>query len=279
MSQNMGGHSRIIFKTAGYVKTTKGNYIALLEYRMALFILLALLLITGTVFAVHSAMNKDVKAPDVAKATNKKNVVYIYLPSGKVQYRMKSDVSGFEGYRLKLFIKDKDGRHKVHRQKVELDENGNIADSQINFRSLHYELKEGKYKGRIRLRQGENRERLKATVYVVSAKSGSSEVSYKKYIRVNRSKGIVKFLYKQGEKTSHSAIIQLILKNEDREVLLAQSGILYPGNKITRLNLNDGAASDLSAGNYKGIIRVYVNNGDETNKKIRADIDQIVIVK
>lgn len=273
-----GSHSRLLYRQAGYIKAPGGAYVALLKIRILPLIILAALMIALAGVGVKMLIGTKADTPNFETADNQRNAVYVYMPEGYIKYKMRSDISKFEGHKLEIYIKDNKKYQKLHTQKVTLDENNNIGDSQIDFPSLHYELKANSYKGKIEIGLGgENRE-LQAMVYIVHSQKGSSGISYKKVAKVNLSKKVVELYYSQNKDTTHDAIIQLILKRGNSEILLAESGVLYPGEEIKKLSLKDEAIPKLKKGKYDGILRAYIDNGVGITG-VSTEFEQTIVIK
>lgn len=273
-----GGHSRFLYEQVGFVRVSGGTYVALLKMRKVLLSVLAIILIGLACFALLFTRNVKVEAPSFENETNTKNAIHVYLPQGNIQYEMKDDVSKYQGYRLRLYIKDNGVFQRIHTQKVALDKNNNIENSRMKFKQSKYEFKRTTYRCRMRFRLGNRRKMITARVYVIDSTNASGDAMSKKITRVNLAKGRVRFFYSQAKNKADKAKIQLILKQGKKELLLAESDILYPGKKIRRLPLDKKAAAELEKGKYKGIIRVYTKNG-KGKAESDTEFEQTVIVR
>ena len=274
------GHSKLFFKKVGYVRVTENGYIALLKRRIAIIIILLGIILIGLIAILLALFHKEeVAAPTFSSVNTDRNAIFIYLPSGDIRYKTESDVSKFNGYDLTVYIRDDDGLHEVHWQKVTLDEEGSICPSNVNFETLRYELKEGIYKGEMHFSSADKTEKLSADVYITQSYSGSTRMQYKSIIDVDLSTKTATFFYRQVESTRNASIIQIILMKGSDEVLLAQSGIVYPGDTVEKLEISETAINSLEPGEYEGYIRVFFDNGPSAGEDINTDIKQTVVIK
>lgn len=272
-----GSHSRLFFKVAGYVEDISGEYIILLKRRwLLLWIFLGLLLLLALLFFLREPA--PVPAPDTSAVET--DTVYISLPYGNVDYRMANDITELAGSDMQLYMTHDGKEDFVHRQKIELEKDGDIADGTIDFPILTFELKVGDYAGRMvyATLKGETVE-FPVNVKVLSANTGTMTIGYSTQITVDKASGDITLKYEQGEDATHDVILQIILLKEGREYLLAQSGTVRAGDTVTKLKLDSAAGKQIPSGSYDGYIRVYIIGPDDVPADTGADIEMHISVK
>lgn len=84
----------------------------------------------------------------------------------------------------------------------------------------------------------------------MEAEEGGGAVSmmYSSYVTIDLSDELAILMFANPNKSVQDMLVQIVIRGE----VLAQSGRLTPGNKVTALNLLDGASKKLSVGGYDG---------------------------
>lgn len=77
---------------------------------------------------------------------------------------------------------------------------------------------------------------------------GSVSLTYAKEVTINLSEKKVDLLFINPGKSNQNLALQIIIQDE----VVAQSGILMPGNQVTELDLLEGMEQKLSVGMYEG---------------------------
>ncbi len=275
-----GGHSKLFFKTAGYIEEADGDYIILLKRRwILLWILLGLLIAASGAASVLFLTGKPevVAPPDTTKVET--DTVLISIPYGNVDYRMVNDVTKFDGYDMKLYMTHDGKEDAIHKQKVKLEENGDIQDGTFDFMSLHFELAPGDYEGRmVYTKPGCENQELPAKVLVRSSESVKMSFGYSDQITVDKASENISLYYELGEDVTHDIMIQLILVQGNKEYLLSESGTVRGGDKINEMKLDKTAAKQISSGSYDGFIRMYVVNGNDVTASTSTDTEAHITV-
>lgn len=256
-------HSRIFYKVYGYVLLKDGRCVALIKRRKLIWILLFLvaLVILGGYLYLNAS---KVEAPDFDELAGDRNLVYISLPTGSMNYHIREDMSPFSGGEIDVLMEHDGSYIKIHNQSITLNDKKKLENGKIDFPSQTFELMEGTYDGRFIIRSGNGAKELVATIIITKAKEGHANVILKQHVYISQETGEVKMEYRQ-ENSSHDSAVQLILRNGRNENLLAQSGLLHSGDTLTSMQVNDDARSLLEKGEYEGIVRTcFYINGEKT---------------
>lgn len=117
---------------------------------------------------------------------------------------------------------------------------------------------------------GDDQEKLEADVT-----GGAVALSYSDQVTYDMAKDMVYLDFTNPGSSTQSMIMQVILygkKNEETgktdEYLLAESGVLKPGNRVEKLNGDKDEQVKLSQGNYSGVIRLLFYNPETGEKAI-----------
>lgn len=117
---------------------------------------------------------------------------------------------------------------------------------------------------------GDDQEKLEADVT-----GGAVALSYSDQVTYDMAKDMVYLDFTNPGSSTQSMIMQVILygkKNEETgktdEYLLAESGVLKPGNRVEKLNSDKDEQVKLSQGNYSGVIRLLFYNPETGEKAI-----------
>ncbi len=81
---------------------------------------------------------------------------------------------------------------------------------------------------------------------------GAVSLIYQKTATVDLSEGTVSLLFGNPAKSNQNVIVQLVIQ----ENIIVQSGLIVPGNKVTKLDLLEGKEEILKAGGYEGKLKV-----------------------
>lgn len=102
---------------------------------------------------------------------------------------------------------------------------------------------------------------------------GAVSLTYSKDVSVDLSEQTVKLLFANPAKSNQNILIQIIV----HDTVIVQSGLLMPGNQVTKLDLWDTAK--LSTGQYDGRIVVFYYQPDSGEKAmINTEIPLTVTV-
>ncbi len=82
---------------------------------------------------------------------------------------------------------------------------------------------------------------------------GAVSLTYSKEVSISISEKSATLLFANPTRSNQDMVICLVID----DVIILQSGRLTPGNKVTRLNLADGACDRLAEGGYDGKLIVY----------------------
>ena len=269
-----GSHSKLLYRRASYIQDEKtGDYIALLKPRFLLLWIPLGLAVAGTALALllnpaappdgeKTVDSETVESefpdeppspPDIHDVKVETDTVYISIPSGNVDYRLKNDIRELEGAELEIYMKHDGCEEVVHRQTVRLKADGDMENGVLDFPSLTFELVAGDYEGRMVYTMPDGKEtEYQANILIRSSKTGQMTIGYSDVITVDKKAGTVKLFYDHGENATHNVILQVIAKKDGKELLLAQSGTVRAGESINELALDENAKSYLAAGQYDG---------------------------
>ena len=285
-------HSSLLTRTKGYVSDGKGGYIVLLRPNfLILWILLGLavgltllLLLPGD----NGILPPDFSVPDDPNAVVEPapdepvDHIIIHIPSGEVEFDIKSDI-GFRPkdigkVEIRLTVDGKD--YTILSDAITMNENGTFPDMKIDFTKVHVELKPGQYLGWVIFTAPNGAEvKLPILIVIRNTYGGSMTIGYSDKVLVDRATGGITMRYDHGQDASHDCILQLILDNGGKEYLLAQSGALHPGQSLSTMTLESGAASRLTSGVYHGRLRINLYNGESKLTDMNTDIEVTITVQ
>ena len=290
-------HSSVFFRTAGYINTGNGEYVALLK-RNFLFLWLflgAAVLAGGIILGVSGKKETaldGVLAPDFEAVQDDANAVReassvewpedtvtVRLPKGTVDFKADTQLPAGETVHVAVFMETDGELRQFIDDEILISEDGNLGSTMINFPEMKFELKPGKYLGKIVFTTGtgENFEH-EATVNVFNTLGGQVTVEYMKDVTVNLTTGEISMSYKHGDDATHDAVLQLILDNGGKEYLLSQSGSLHAGSKLTQMELLEEMKGKLAEGVYHGRLRAALYNGENELTNTNADIEVTIKV-
>ena len=106
----------------------------------------------------------------------------------------------------------------------------------------------------------------------VSNGGGAVSLAYSNVVSINNAKKNIKMYLKNPSKSRESIVLQIIVKQNNDEYVLAKSDLLPPGYTLYNLNLQSN--QKLPVGGYKGIFRITYYN-EETGEKqiVNTEID------
>ncbi len=111
----------------------------------------------------------------------------------------------------------------------------------------------------------------------LSAPEGGGAVSltYSKEVDIDLTAKKASLVFGNPSKSNQDVALKLIIQ----DTVILQSGSLPPGNRVTSLNLADGADKKLTAGVYDGKFAVYFyDSANGTQAKLNAEIPVTVTV-
>lgn len=104
---------------------------------------------------------------------------------------------------------------------------------------------------------------------------GAVSITYGPNVSVILSNKTVALLFANPSRSTQDMVVQVVV----RDVILVQSGRLTPGNRVTTLDLLDGADKMLSPGGYEGKLRVlYYDRESGERAMINTEIPVTISV-
>jgi len=101
---------------------------------------------------------------------------------------------------------------------------------------------------------------------------GAVSLSYSNIVAIDNLKEEVKLYFKNPSKSRESIVLQVIIKQNDKEYVVAKSDLLPPGYALYNLKLDSN--QKLPKGGYKGIFRVtYYNEETGTKEIVNTEIE------
>ena len=82
---------------------------------------------------------------------------------------------------------------------------------------------------------------------------GTVDIIYEENITIDLPENKIYLMYGNPKVSNHDMIIQIIIK----DMVVAESGMIQSGNRVTELSIKDGIKSRLTSGQYNGEIRAY----------------------
>lgn len=93
---------------------------------------------------------------------------------------------------------------------------------------------------------------------------GAVSLAYFSYVTVDLSDQHAVLMFANPEKSTQDMVVQIVIQDQ----VIAQSGRLTPGNKVTSLNLLEDAEKRLAVGGYDAKFVVFFYNPDTGEKSI-----------
>lgn len=104
---------------------------------------------------------------------------------------------------------------------------------------------------------------------------GAVSLTYAKEVSIQLSDKTASLLFANPTKSNQDIVLQLVID----DVVILQSGRLEPGNRVTTLNLLDGAEKRLAAGGYNGKFAVlYYDRTSGEKAMVNTEIPVTVTV-
>lgn len=104
---------------------------------------------------------------------------------------------------------------------------------------------------------------------------GAVGLTYAKEVGISLSDKSATLLFANPTKSNQDMVLQLVID----DVVILQSGRLEPGNRVTTLDLLDGAEKRLSAGGYNGkFVVLYYDRTSGEKEMVNTDIPVTVTV-
>lgn len=93
---------------------------------------------------------------------------------------------------------------------------------------------------------------------------GAVSLTYSSYVTIDLSDKHAVLMFANPGKSTQDMVVQIVIQDQ----IVAQSGRLTPGNKVTALNLLDGAEKKLTVGGYDAKFVVLYYDPDTGEKSI-----------
>lgn len=93
---------------------------------------------------------------------------------------------------------------------------------------------------------------------------GAMSLIYSKEVEIDLSKGKASFLIGNPSESTVYLVAEIVIKDQ----VIAQSGAIKPGYRVTELDLAAGAKELLQAGGYDGKIVLYMYNSENDERAI-----------
>ena len=297
---------KIYEAVVGYIKTTDDEYLAVVKNYLLIIILgkICLLgLILGLCFGLNnnsSSINPDgsVIIDNPIEKEDKPDIsAEVTLPDGQISFdgtletledeKIKKNNKDYKGnpyigqgyIEVTILINDKEIT-LIEKTKVNIS-NGEIPDVYIDFTKLNEELLPGIYEGYVYITYEDGTTICKEIeIIIVSSTSGSIGVNYSDKVNINLKENTISLKYVPYNSPTNSRI-EILLNDEDKEYILGISSWIKNGQQLQSLKLKDDAKKLLSTGSYRGIMRVYVDQGtdDKTITDLHTDIEVTISVQ
>jgi len=99
----------------------------------------------------------------------------------------------------------------------------------------------------------------------VSEGGGAVSISYSNIVNINLQEKIINLYLKNPNKSREQMLLEVILKDKNKEIKIAESGLIPPGYEIKKLDLK---SDQITSGKYIGYIKVYFVSEDTNEKEI-----------
>lgn len=100
----------------------------------------------------------------------------------------------------------------------------------------------------------------------VSNGGGAVSLSYSNIVSINKDKKDIKMYFKNPSKSHESIVLEIIIRQNDDEFVIAKSELLPPGYALYNLKLD--SKTELPVGGYKGFFRITYYNEETGAKQI-----------
>lgn len=104
---------------------------------------------------------------------------------------------------------------------------------------------------------------------------GAVSLTYAREVGISLAKKRATLMFANPTKSNQDMVLQLVIE----DVVVLQSGRLEPGNRVTALNLSDGAEKRLTAGGYNGkFVVLYYDRTSGEKAMVNTEIPVTVTV-
>lgn len=103
---------------------------------------------------------------------------------------------------------------------------------------------------------------------------GGISIEYTSSVTVSLSENKAYLQYTHPKKSTQNIVLCIMVK----DTVIAKSGLIVPGNRVSELNLLDGAAKKLSAGTYTDAKFKILSYDPETGEKSMVDTEAKITV-
>lgn len=112
----------------------------------------------------------------------------------------------------------------------------------------------------------------------VSSGGGGISISYSNVVSIDKKNKSIKMYYKNPSKSRGSIMLELVIKQNNKEYVIGKTDLLPPGYALYNMDLDTDL--DLKNGGYNGIFRVTIYD-EETGAKqiVNSTIDVSIDVK
>ena len=112
----------------------------------------------------------------------------------------------------------------------------------------------------------------------VSDGGGAVSLSYSNVVSIDLDSKKAKLYFKNPSKSRENVVLEIVVKQGEKEVVVAKSGVIPTGYAIYEMKLNKNAR--LAKGGYNGLFKVMYYDEDTSEKQIvNTEIDITIDVK
>lgn len=109
----------------------------------------------------------------------------------------------------------------------------------------------------------------------VPSGGGGISIEYASVVNIDLSENKATFRYTHPEKSTQNIVLQIVVK----DTVIAQSGLIVPGNQLRELSLLNGMAGKLSPGTYTDAKFKILSYSPESGEKAMVDtVAEITVV-
>ena len=111
-----------------------------------------------------------------------------------------------------------------------------------------------------------------------SSGGGAMSISYSNIVAVDKASKDIKLYYKNPSKSRASAVLELVIINNNKEYVIGKTDLLPPGYALYNMKLDTNL--NLEVGGYKGLFKITIYD-EETGEKqiVNSKIDVSIEVK
>ena len=122
------------------------------------------------------------------------------------------------------------------------------------------------------IKEEDNSTKMDAT-----AGGGAVSLSYSNVVAINTKTNDIKMYFKNPSKSRESIVLQIIVKQNDEEYVIAKSDLLPPGYTLYNMKMN--SREKIPVGGYNGIFRItYYNENTGEKQIVNTEIDVTIEV-